>query len=145
MKKEKRQLIAPFYNGILPILKSFNLIFEQKSLQVHRMHSEISELTRDFFSCLANHRSLTGLTGSKLKKLNIKNESRKTKDFYIGSSAEKIACKLHKEKKGGMVRQFQSSVKKLSMSTAIYMQQKFPLRNKLLISLSELELTAMGH
>ena len=111
----------------------------------YTVHSEISELTRDFFSCFAKHESLKGWTGSKLKKLNIKNESRKTKDFYIGSSAEKIARKLRKEKKDGMVRQFQSSVKKLCMSTAIYMQQKFPLTNKLLISLSELELTAMGH
>ena len=88
---------------------------------------------------------MKGLTGSKLKKLNIKNESRKTKDFYIGSSAEKIARKLRKEKKDDIVREFQSSVKKSFMNTAIYMQQKFPLTNKLLISLSGLDPTAMGH
>ena len=98
MKKEKTQLIAHFYNSILPMFKSFVLILEQKSPQVHRIHSEISELTRDFFSCFTKHESLKGLTGSKLKKLNIKNELRKTKDFYIGSSAEKITRKLHKEK-----------------------------------------------
>ena len=88
------QLITHFYNSILPMFKSFGLIFEQKSLQVHRIHSEISELTHDFFSCFAKHESLKGLTGFKLKKLNIKNQSRKTKDFYIRSSAEKIARKL---------------------------------------------------
>ena len=79
------------------------------------------------------------------KKLNIKNESRKTKDFYIELSAEKIACKLCKEKKDDIVREFQSSVKKWFMNTAIYMQQNLPLTNKLLISLSERNLTAMGH
>ena len=39
-----------------------------------------------------------GIDWFQIKKLNIKNELRKTKDFYIGSSAEKITCKLHKEK-----------------------------------------------
>ena len=53
LKKEKVQLIAHFYNSILPMFKSFVLILEQKSPQVHRIHSEISELTREFFSCFA--------------------------------------------------------------------------------------------
>ena len=88
---------------------------------------------------------MKGLTGSKLKKLNIKDESRKTKDFYVGSSAEKIARKLRKEKKDNILREFQSSVKKSFMNSAIYMQQKFPLTNKLLLSLSGLDPTAMGH
>ena len=112
LKKEKPQLTASFYNSILPIFKCFVLIFEQKSPQVHRIQSEISELIRDFFSCFTKHESLKGLTGSKLEKLNIKNESRKTKDFYTGSSAEKIARKLCKGKKDDIVTEFQSSVKK---------------------------------
>ena len=145
MKKEKTQLTAHFYNSILPVSKSFVLIFEQKSPQVHRKHAEISELTHDFFSCFAKHKSLKGLFGFKLKKLNIKNESRKTKDFYIGSSAEKIARKFCKEKKDDTGREFQSSVKKSFMNMAIYKQQKFPLTNKLLISLIGLDPTGITH
>ena len=86
-----------------------------------------------FFHVFAKHEPLKELTGSKLKKLNIKNESSKTKNFNIGSSAEKIARKLRKEKKDDIVREIQSSVKKSFMNTAIYMQQKFPLTNKLLM------------
>ena len=144
LKKEKTQLIAHFYNSILPMFKSFVVIFEQRSPQVHRIDSEISELTCDFFSCFAKHKSLKESTGSKFKKLNTKIQSTKTY-LYIGSSAEKIARKLRKEKKDDIVREFQSSVKKSFMNTAIYMQQKFPLTNKLLISLSGLDPTAMGH
>ena len=145
MKKEKTQLTAHFYNSILPVSKSFVLVFEQKSLQVHRKHAEISKFTCNFFSCFAKHKSLKGLTGFKLKMLNIKNESRKIKDFYIGSSAEKIAHKLCKEKKDDIGREFQSSVKKLFTNMAIYMQQKFPLTNKLLISLIGLDPAAMAY
>ena len=69
----------------------------------------------------------------------------KLKIFYIGSSAEKIARKLCKEKKDDKGREFQSSVKKSFMNMAIYMQQKFHLTNKLLISLIGLDQTAMAH
>ena len=108
----------------------------KKSRRKYAEYSEISELTRNFFSCFAKDEFLKGLTGTKLKKLNNKNESRNTKDFYIGPSAEKIVCTLRKEKKDSIVREFQSSIKKSFMNTAIYMQQKIPLTNKLLIGLS---------
>ena len=98
-----------------------------------------------FFHVLQSAKSLKALTGSKLKKLNIKNKSRKTKDFYIGSSAEKIVLKLRKEKNDDIVREFQPSVKKSFMNMAIFMQRKFPLTNKLLIPLSGLSPPVMGH
>ena len=77
-------LIANFYEALLPMFKSFILIFEQKTPQVHKLHLKLAEVTRDFFACILKHQSIKGLTGSKLKKPNIKNELRKTKDFFIG-------------------------------------------------------------
>ena len=136
-KREKSHLIAHFYNSVLPMFKSFVLIFEQKTPQVHRIHWQISELTREFLSCFVKHESVKRLTGSKLKQLPIKNELRKTKDFYIGSSTEKVARKLRREKKDDIV-------KKSFLETAIYMQQKFPLSNKLLMSLTGLDPEVMG-
>ena len=78
-KREKTHLIAHFYNSVLPMFKSFVLIFEQKNPQVHRIHLQSSELTRDFLSCFVKHESVKRLTGSKLKQLPIKNELRKTR------------------------------------------------------------------
>ena len=43
------------------------------------------------------------------------------------------------------MRESQSSVKKSFTNTVICMQQKFPLTNNLLLSLSGLDPTAMGH
>ena len=141
-KREKTHLIAHFYNSVLPMFKSFVLIFEQETPQVHRIHLQISELTCDFLSCFVKHESVKRLTGSKLKQLPVKRELRKTKDFDIVSSTEKVACKLHREKK---VKEFQVCVKKLFLETAIYMQQKCPLSNKLLMSLTGLDPDVMGH
>ena len=52
--------------------------------RVSRLHLEIFESTRDFFSCFLKHEPVKELTCS------IKNELPKTKDIYIGSSTGKI-------------------------------------------------------
>ena len=82
-QKHKTLLIANFYEAVLPMFKSFILIFEQKTPQVYKLHLKLAEVTRDVFACILKHQSIKGLTGSKLKKPNIKNELRKTKDFFI--------------------------------------------------------------
>ena len=89
LKKHKTLLIANFYEAALPVFKSFILIFEQKTPQVHKLLLKLPEVTRDFFVCILKHESIKGLTGWKLKKLNIKNELRKAKYFFIGASNEK--------------------------------------------------------
>ena len=127
------------------MFKSFILIFEQKTPQVHKLHLKLAEVTRDFFACILKHESIKGLTGSKLKKFNIKNELRKTKDFFIGASNEKLTRKLRRESKADIVKEFQVCVKKAFINTAIYMQEKFPLTNKFLMCLSGLDPTAIGH
>ena len=83
-QKHKTLLIANFYEAVLPMFKSFILTFEQKTPQVYKLHLKLAEVTRDFFACILKHQSIKGLTGSKLKKPNIKNELSKTKDFFIG-------------------------------------------------------------
>ena len=48
-QKHKTLLIANFYEALLPMFKSFILIFEQKTTQVHKLHLKLAEVTRDFF------------------------------------------------------------------------------------------------
>ena len=144
-QKHKTLLIANFYEAVLPMFKSFILIFEQKTPQVHKLHLKLSEVTRDFFACILKYESIKGLTSSKLEKLNIKNELRKTKDFFIGVSNEKLTGKLRRENKADVVKEFQVCVKKAFINTAIYMQEKFPLTNLFLMCLSGLDPTAIRH
>ena len=127
------------------MFKSFILIFEQKTLQVHKLHLKLAEVTGNLFDCILKHESIKGHTGWKLKKLNIENEMRKTKDFFISASNEKLTRKLRRESKADIVKEFQVCVKKAFMNTAIYMQEKFPLTNKFLMCLSGLDPAAIGH
>ena len=70
-QKHETLLIANFFEAVLPMFKSFILVFEQKTPQVHKLHLKLSEVTRDFFACILKHESTKGLTCSKLKKFNI--------------------------------------------------------------------------
>ena len=88
------------------MFKSLILIFEQKTPKTHKIHSKIFEVTRDFLACILKYESLKGLTGSKLKALNINNNLRKTKDFYIGSANEKLTRKLRHNKKPDIAKDF---------------------------------------
>ena len=127
------------------MFKSFILIFEEKTPQVHKLHLKLADVTGDLFDCILKHESIKGRTGWKLKKLNIENELRKTKDFIISASNEKLTRKLTRESKADIVKEFQVCVNQAFINTAIYMQEKFPLTNKFLMCLSGLDPTAIGH
>ena len=70
---------------------------------------------------------------------------RKTKDFLIGASNEKLTRKLRCQNNADIVKGFHVCVKKAFINIAIYMQEKFPLTNKFLMCLSGLDPTAIGH
>ena len=145
LQKDKTQPMSHSYEAILPIFKSFVLIFEQKVPQVHRIHYQISSVAREFLACFVNHDSIKGLTGSKLKKLDIGNNLRKAKNFYVGASTERVGKKLRKEKKIDTINEFERSVKQAFINTGCYMQNKFPFTNKLLMSLTGLDPCGIRH
>ena len=47
-QKYKTFWIANFYEAVLPMFKSFILIFEQKTPQVHKLHLKLAEVTKGF-------------------------------------------------------------------------------------------------
>ena len=80
-----------------------------------------------------------------MKKLNIKNELLKTKDFFIGASNEKLTGRLGRGRKADVIKEFQVCVKKAFINIAIYMQEKLPLTNLFLMCLSGLDPAAIRH
>ena len=47
-EKHETLLIANFYEAVLPMFKSFILIFERKTPEVHKLHLNLAEVTRYF-------------------------------------------------------------------------------------------------
>ena len=61
-------LEALLYNAVLAIFKSLDSLLDRNTPQLHRMHSKISELTRDLFKYILNDEILPRLSFFKLKK-----------------------------------------------------------------------------
>ncbi|XP_066924720.1 uncharacterized protein [Clytia hemisphaerica] len=145
------KLVAEFYQAVLPLFKSFVLIFQQKSPQVHRLHSSISSVTREFFACFIgaqhyqsslkkmNRILFKGLTGSKLQKVDVKGNLRKSKHIYTGTMTRTLGKKLKEEKKIETLNEFKACVKEAYVETAMYIQKNFPLSNRVLQCLAGLD------
>eukprot|EP00111_Clytia_hemisphaerica_P013916 TCONS_00040959-protein len=133
------KLVAEFYQAVLPLFKSFVLIFQQKSPQVHRLHSSISSVTREFFACFMEHSTIKGLTGSKLQKVDVKGNLRKSKHIYTGTMTRTLGKKLKEEKKIETLNEFKACVKEAYVETAMYIQKNFPLSNRVLQCLAGLD------
>ena len=122
------------------MFKSFILIFKQKTPQVHKFQLKL--LLETFFPCIVKHKNIKGLTGSKLKKFNIKNELHKMKDF---ASNEKLTRNLRRENNADRVKEFQMYVKGAFINAASCMEERFPLVIKFLVFLTGLDPKTMGY
>ena len=49
--REKTEIQLNFYVTILPLFKSFVLVFEQKEPLMHHIHDELTSVVRHFFAC----------------------------------------------------------------------------------------------
>ena len=143
----KTMLISTFYLSVLPIFKSFVLVFEQKSPQIHKVYDELTEVIRSFMGCFMKYESINNLSAKQLKRVSVEDTNiRKRRDFFFGAKTEKLMKSLKKNKNNKeLVLQFLSSVKTAYVVTTNYIQSKFPLENELLLSLSALDPLVRGH
>ena len=59
------------YDVIYPMFKSFVLVFEQKSPQIHKLYSELVEVLRQFLSAFMKFELIKNASGSTLKAIEI--------------------------------------------------------------------------
>lgn len=128
--------MAHFFNSILPMFKSSYWYSSKTCLLITFGNSWIHKgLLLVFFKARA------------CKRINMFHQERITKDKrYLHRILNwKNSRQLRREKKHEIGRKFQAYVKKAFIDWAIYMQQKFPLSNKLLTSLAGFDSEAIGH
>ncbi len=105
--------------AVLPMFKSFVLIFEQKEPLVHKLHDEITKLLCNFLACFIKHENLVDINTYKLANLKIeKNIICKLSQLFIGSRTEEIL----KDMKPDAVKTFLQTVQDAYKEVAIYMQ-----------------------
>ena len=136
-------LYMGLYCSILPMFKSFVLMFEQKEPMVHRLHDELTELFRLFLACFIKHEAIKDLNAKKLAGLDVEDSTKHlpTYQVYVGQEAEIQLHDMDKEEK----TTFFTKVKEAYVDAGKYMQRTFPLGNTILHCMSALDPKAQGH
>ena len=126
-----------FYTHLLPLIKSFVLIFEQKEPMVHRMFDELKSCMQSFLCCFIKVENVTSLTAKKLIKLDVTNIAlhKPFAEWNLGRKCFKLLKKVNEDDK----EVFKSAVFTAFTVASQYIQEKFPINNKLLKNLSALD------
>lgn len=72
----KTDLHINFYTSVLPIFKSFVLVFEQKEPMVHRLHDSFKEVVQSFLCCFMQIEVIKKLSSKKLASVNVKDKEK---------------------------------------------------------------------
>ena len=136
-------LYINLYLAVLPLFKSFVLIFEQKEPMVHRFHDELMELFVHFLSCSMQQELVRDLSSSKLKKIDVHDEASHLPVGAVFMDSSVVSLLKDIDKKTRL--EFCLKVKGAYIEAAAYMQGKFPLNNMLPRCLSSIDPKGQGH
>lgn len=132
MKYQETTAYVKLYCSVLPLFKSFLLLFERKEPLVHRLHDELTDMFRSFLACFVRHEQVVEMKASQLAKLIMKPQSMcKLSQIFIGHSTEQVLLKM----KADFVQKFLKQVQTAYLHVAKYMQGKLPLTNTVVLRL----------
>ena len=142
--RDSTLLALGLFIDLLPIFKSFVLMFEQAEPMMHSLHDELTDLVKTFLSGFIRPEHLKDKSVKELARLNVSESNmQRDKDLYVGRKAEKL---LHALPQHSQARKdFFKSLREAYTKTGEYMLKKFPLENNLLQCLSAIDPKVQGH
>jgi hypothetical protein len=162
-EEDTTMLYVDLYMSVLPLFKSFILIFEQSTPMVHKLHDELVDTARCLLGCFIKPEHIKGKSARKLEKLNVEDPALQlpVKQMFTGDKAAQILARMDRKSASykdtiGMsvpgfevaecpAEKFRKILKIASIATGKYLLHKFPLSNPLLMKLSALDPIAQGH
>ena len=125
------RLISSFYQTILPIFKSYVLLFQSDKPLIHKVYHKQVALVKQFFSYFIKPDALERCKkGQDFLLLDLKKNLLPFDLMFIGSRARKLIAELGKDHED--VIYFVERVQKTYIESAQYIQYKLPLENKVL-------------
>ena len=83
-------LMISLYISVIPILKSYVMLYERKEPLVHTLHEEHSKLLEQFLACFIKPEILINKSVKELLELDVTKNNMKTADMFIGSTPRGI-------------------------------------------------------
>lgn len=138
-------LVSNFFIAVLPLFKSFILIFEQKEPQIHKLHDMMSQTLRTFLSCFMTFESLPK-SSNKLKNADIASNVRKLKTLFVGDENDQLITIMRKNKSQcDIAKDFYDKVRTAYVNSGVYLQKKYAIDNPVLKYLSAIDPIARGY
>ncbi len=119
------------YISVLPLLKSYTVLFQTKEPLVHKLHEKQKQLVREFLSCFLKPEAFNDTPVTKLK-VNQTSNHLPLKMIFLGNNAEVILKTLTQEDK----KLFRKNVLEAYVDCASVLLNKMPLKNRCLRLLS---------
>ena len=146
-QKMKTKLQLSFYKAVLPLLKRYVCLFQGRNTLIHLVHEKQVQLFTDFLGCFIKNEHVVGKSGKELKALDMESDEDgkylKQRDMFVWGAAEKIIKTAEKEDRD--VNKFRNQDSAVFIECAKQLQQKMPLNNSLLNSISCTDPTVRGH
>ena len=125
---DKTQFIMQLYDVVYPMFRSFFLVFEQKSPQIHNLYVKLVEVLRQFLSAFVKHELLRKASGKQLKELELsKRTVRKKDDIFYGAKNERLMEKMKDIGRTDTVEELQDQVRLVTFIVENIYNQKFHL------------------
>ena len=138
-KAQNTKLIMNVYISVLPLLKSYTVLFQSKEPLVHKLHETQKKLVRDFLSCFLKPEAFTDTPVTQLK-VDEKCNHLPLKMVFLGRSTEATLKSLSKEEG----KLFRVKVLDAYIDCASVLLSKMPLRNRCLRLLSAIDPETRG-
>jgi hypothetical protein len=143
-QEKKSLLVLHFYTSVFPILKEYVLMFQTKQPMVHRLFDKQLELFKVFLAYFLRPEVFTRRSGKQMKTVEIEEKNFLTKDdMFLGGKTRKLISSM--PKKDCITESFLQNVVSGYKLCGIYLQNKLPLDNKVLRSLSAIDPEARQH
>ena len=141
-----RQFIMQLYDVVYPMFKSFVLVFEQKSPQIHKLYVKLVEVLQQFLSAFVKHKLLRKASGKQLKELELsKRTVRRKDDIFYGAKNERLMKKMKDIGRTDIVEELQDQAMASYIHCGKYLQSKVPLDLPVLKCLGSINPMAIGY
>ena len=99
------------------------LIFEQEEPQVHKLHDMMVNNLRSFLPCFIKYEIIKNLSAKRLKKVNILDNVREPRSFFVGDTNEILVSNMLKDNNDSEIaKEFMESLNSANTETGICLQ-----------------------
>ena len=137
------QLQLSVYINVLPILKTYVMVFQKKETLIHKLHDNQLQVFCNFLGCFVKPEYFMDKKPAELVGLDVAKPGiqLKKRQYYMGQAATKMVEKRDDKVVANFLGQLQAAYEKC----AAYMQKTLPLNSQTLKGLSSLDPAARGH